>query len=49
MSTITVQVGQCGNQVGASLFAKLAKEAEAGPDDLRHSTYQVLRGQRRPA
>jgi hypothetical protein len=49
MATITVQVGQCGNQVGASLFAKLAEEAEAGPDDLRDATYQVLRGQRCPA
>ena len=49
MSVITVQVGQCGNQVGASLFAKLADEAEAGPDEFRDATFQVRTRQRRPA
>ncbi len=41
MSLVTVQVGQCGNQVGAALFAKLAEEADAGPDDFRRATREV--------
>ncbi len=35
MSVVTVQVGQCGNQIGASLFQALhdhANQAIAGED-----------------
>lgn len=35
MSTVTVQLGQCGNQMGAALFDVLAGEAAAGPMDFR--------------
>jgi hypothetical protein len=41
MSVITVQVGQCGNQIGASLFSKLAEEATASSDDFREATHEV--------
>jgi len=41
MSIVTIQVGQCGNQVGGALFAKLAEEADAGPDDFRRATQEA--------
>jgi len=48
MSFLTVQVGQCGNQLGVSLFDALLTEAEAGPDDFgaaaRQAFFRVRRG-----
>jgi hypothetical protein len=41
MSIVTVQVGQCGNQLGAALFSALADEADAGPDDFAAETRQA--------
>ena len=41
MSVVTVQVGQCGNQLGTALFNVLAAEAEAAPDDAGAATRQV--------
>jgi hypothetical protein len=41
MSVVTVQVGQCGNQLGAALFGALADEADAGPDDFAAETRQA--------
>ncbi|CAG9463227.1 unnamed protein product [Pedinophyceae sp. YPF-701] len=38
MSVLTVQVGQCGNQLGAALFTTLAREAQAGNADLLTTT-----------
>jgi hypothetical protein len=41
MSVVTVQVGQCGNQLGSALFNALAAEAEAAPDDFGAATRQA--------
>lgn len=42
MSVLTVQVGQCGNQLGVSLFDALLDEADAGPDDFGAATRQAF-------
>ena len=41
MAVVTVQVGQCGNQLGTALFNALTTEAEAGPDDFGAATRQA--------
>lgn len=41
MAVVTVQVGQCGNQLGTALFTALAAEAEASPDDFGAATRQA--------
>ncbi len=47
MAVVTVQVGQCGNQLGSALFGALVEEADAGPDDFKAATREVrLQSQR---
>ncbi|KAG2453739.1 hypothetical protein HYH02_001950 [Chlamydomonas schloesseri] len=49
MPTITIQVGQCGNQVGQALFERLAAQAAAvpsswtGPGDLAFAGTELFR------
>ena len=38
---VTLQVGQCGNQLGSALFSALAAEADAGPEDFAAATREV--------
>ena len=38
---VTVQVGQCGNQLGSALFSALAAEGDAGPEDFKAATRTV--------
>eukprot|EP00435_Cladocopium_sp_Y103_P064969 s163_g26.t1 len=42
MSTVTLQLGQCGNQLGAEVFARLYQEAEAAPVSLSESIHKVF-------
>ena len=49
--TVTVQVGQCGNAIGNSMWQMLLKEHEKTPDDddamsafFRHSDTRSSRG-----
>ncbi|KAK3238437.1 hypothetical protein CYMTET_51557 [Cymbomonas tetramitiformis] len=42
MSTVTVQLGQCGNQIGAELFSTLFSEAASGPAQLRTSILETF-------
>jgi len=41
MSLVTVQLGQCGNQIGAEFFRTLHEEAVAGPPSFRSRTLEV--------
>lgn len=41
MSLVTVQLGQCGNQIGAEFFRALHEEAVAGPPSFRWRTLEV--------
>lgn len=41
MSIVTVQLGQCGNQIGAEFFRTLHEEALAGPPSFRSRAQNV--------
>ena len=40
-SVVTVQLGQCGNQVGCELFDTLAREAAASSPSVRDEIHEV--------
>ena len=42
MSTVTLQLGQCGNQLGAEVFSRLHCESEAAPSSLGESIKKVF-------
>jgi len=42
MSTVTVQLGQCGNQLGSALFQMLGNEAGAGAAGFREATHEAF-------
>lgn len=42
MSTVTLQLGQCGNQLGEEVFSRLFQEAEAAPSSLSESIHKVF-------
>ncbi|KAK9820111.1 hypothetical protein WJX72_006233 [[Myrmecia] bisecta] len=49
MSVITVQLGQCGNQIGSSLFQCLAKEVDACSGDAAAEARDAFFAERSPS